>query len=71
MSRIVIIIEDLPNGGVEVHANPTFESMASQVASGNDLTPAQGYAMKCINVIRAVSKKQTPTNKILIPRIGK
>jgi hypothetical protein len=71
VAEITITIKDLPNGGVEVKANPSFETMAMMVESGHELTSAHGYTMSCLNVIRELSRKKEDGMIVKIPRLGK
>lgn len=70
MARIVIVIEDKPEGRVRVVSDPTFETMANMKQSGHAWTAAHGYALSCINHLTAVSKKMGPL-QVRLPRIGK
>lgn len=70
MAKIVITIEDLPNGKVKTSCNPNFETMIKMHVSGNNLTAAHGYALSALNKIVEESKNNCPT-RILIPRIGR
>lgn len=69
MSKIVITIEDTPNG-VKTVANPSFETMMHKLAAGYKLTSADAYALTAINAILKESKSSAPT-KIYVPRIGR
>jgi hypothetical protein len=69
MAKITITIEDTPQGKVKVVADPTFETMAKMIASGNPVTSAHGYALTMIRAVREESKRQEPTS-ILIPRVS-
>jgi hypothetical protein len=71
MAKVTISIEDLPNGKVRAVSTPSFEQLIKGEIAGSDLTSAQGYALKAMNAIREVSKSNEPTNKILIPKIGR
>ena len=70
MAKVVITIEDLPNGKVRTVCEPNFETMMKMKMSGGELTSAHGYAFQCLNAIREESKRRGPT-KILIPRLIK
>jgi hypothetical protein len=71
MARVVITIEDQPNGTVKVVAEPNFATMAQMTASGHELTSAHGYALRALNSIREAAKEQSNTLGIIIPRIGR
>ena len=72
LAKVTFTIEDTPDGRVKTIANPTFETMAMKINSGEDLTPAQGYAVAAINRIMEVSRntEKTPSN-IYIPQTMK
>ncbi len=71
MAKIIITVEDLPNGKVSVVANPSFETMCKIHVSGNTLTSAHGYAMTMMRVVRDVAKSQQKGIIVGIPRIGR
>lgn len=71
MAKITITIEDLPNGKVKVVADPSFETMASMIVSGENMTSAHGYAMTCIKAVRQESKSKDPQTIIQLPRLVK
>ena len=58
MATVTITIKDIPGGKVEVKANPTFETMALTIQSGQDITSAQAYALAALRTIRMESKKR-------------
>jgi len=70
MARVIITIEDLPDGKVKVEANPNFMTMMQMKESGHEWTSAQGYALRMLNEAGKVSKGQSQ-NKIIVPRIGR
>lgn len=71
MARIVITVEDQPDGTVKVAAEPNFMQMAQMNSSGHSLTSAHGYAMRALNAIREASREQSNRLGIIIPRIGR
>lgn len=71
MSKVVITLEDIGDNKVKVVCEPTFETMAFMVNSGNQLTAAQGYALAAINAIRKAAREQSNKLPFFIPRIGK
>jgi hypothetical protein len=60
MAKIVITIEDAPDGRVKMVSDPSFETMMKMDLSGEKMTPAIGYAFCAINAIRKASKKIGP-----------
>lgn len=58
MASITLTIEDKIDGNVRIVSNPTFESMAMKVDSGEDLSAAEVYALYCLRKIREKSKQQ-------------
>jgi len=69
MAKIVISIEDTPDGKVKVDCNPTFETMmAMDLSSPGSITSAHGYAFKMINEVLRVSKQNGPIIRE-IPRL--
>lgn len=73
MPRIVITIEDMPNGMVKTVSEPNAETLISKIASHgpHSMTPAETYAMAALNHMRDISKRIGERTTILIPRIGK
>jgi hypothetical protein len=71
MSRVVITIEDKPEGGVKCECTPNFETMMMKENSGNRLTSAEAYAVHVLNALRKASKEQASALKVLIPRLGR
>ena len=69
MSKIVITIEDMPNGNVSIKSNPTFEEIAKKDLSGETLSNADGYAIAMLNRARQIGKSTESTNLIQIPKI--
>lgn len=70
MAKVVITIEDMPDGKVKVVSDPNFETMMVMHDSGHPLTAANGYAFTALNAIRNEAKRQGPT-RIFVPRIGR
>lgn len=60
MAKVVIEIEDLPNGNVKITASPNFETMIKMDVSGHRLTAAHGYGIAMLNHARQESKKAGP-----------
>jgi hypothetical protein len=71
MAKVTITIEDTPNGKVKIVAEPSFETMANMIVSGETMTSAHGYAMTCIKAVRQESKNADPTTLIKLPRLGR
>jgi hypothetical protein len=70
MAKIVITIEDNPQGGVKVTSNPTFETMAKMVNSGgHDVTSAHGYALKMVNAALKTSKEKDSSIIMQLPKV--
>lgn len=69
MAKIVIEIEDLPNGRISIKATPNFETICKMEVSGHLLTPAHGMAVALLNEARKISKSNDPHNVIKIPKI--
>lgn len=69
MAKIVITIEDMPNGNVSIKSNPTFEDIAKKDLSGETLTNADGYAIAMLNRARQIGKSKESTNLVQIPKI--
>lgn len=67
VAKIVITIEDLPNGKVKVVASPNAEQMIRQKMAGHDWTAAHGYAFCALNEVRKQSKLLA--SKIIIPKV--
>ena len=68
MARVIIEIEDKENGKVEMKCYPNFQEMV-QMLDHNDLTPAHGYALRCINAVREASKEEADKMLIKLPGI--
>lgn len=62
MARIVITIEDKPNGGVSVTSDPNVETIMAMDMSGAGWTSAHGLAMHVLNLVwqKFKSKKNSP-----------
>jgi hypothetical protein len=58
MAKIVIVIEDIPDQKVKITSVPSIELMLKMDNSGEDLTPANGYAFFILNKVREFSKLQ-------------
>ncbi len=58
MSKIIVTIEDKPDGNVSITANPTFETLAMKVDSGETITSGEAYALFALRKIREASRKQ-------------
>lgn len=71
MARVIITIEDAPDGTVKVVAEPSFMQIAQMEASGHKLTSAHGYAMRAMNAVRDASREQSNTLGIWIPKVGR
>lgn len=56
MSKIVVTIEDKPDGNVKITSEPNFETLAMKVDSGNTITAAETYALFALRKIREASK---------------
>lgn len=69
MAKVVITIEDRPDGKVKILCEPTFERMIAMEMSGETLSSAHGYAYKILNDIRKESKRLGPT-LLHIPKLG-
>lgn len=69
MAKIIITVEDMPNGNVKIVSNPTFEEIAKKDLSGETLTNADGYAIAMLNRARQIGKSTESTNIIQIPKI--
>jgi hypothetical protein len=68
MAKITIVIEDKPEGGVEVKSDPNFETMAKMDNSGHSLTSAHGYAIFALNCIRKAGSKKNSSIIAEIPK---
>lgn len=69
MAKVVLTIEDIDGGKVKVECTPNFQTMGMIAKSGNELTSAHGYALRCIRAINEAAKESGPL-KILLPREG-
>lgn len=70
MAKITITVEDIPGSDkVKIVAEPNFMTIMKMDISGNQLTPAHGYALRMMNEALRLSKSSNPTNLIEIPRI--
>lgn len=64
MAKVIITIEDIPEGKVKVVSDPSFEIMAKRTLSGHDLTAAHGYALRALNAITDAAKQQRIITKL-------
>ena len=69
MAKVVITLEDLPQGGVKITSEPLAGLLMQKVATDHDISPAEGYAVQALNEIRKVSKKQGNKFGLLLPRV--
>lgn len=73
MARIVITIEDHANGSVKMDVTPSAEMLLKKIASEGQerMTPAETYALACVNRVREISKAAGSRTRILVPRLGR
>lgn len=71
MAKIVITVTDEADGSVKIVSDPTFETVAKMINSGEETTSAHGYAMAMVNRARTESKAADPNTKIWLPRVKK
>lgn len=69
MPKIVITIEDLPNGQVKIEATPNFATLMKMDISGHSLTPAHIYGLRMLNEALKLSKVNETPHLIEIPRV--
>lgn len=67
MAKIVITIEDRPDGKVKCVSSPDFATLMKMSESGHAWTAAQGMALFALNRIWQEGKRSGPT-KIILPR---
>lgn len=70
MAKVIIEINDLNDGRVEIKATPNFEEMIKMDVSGATLTAAHGYGIGMLNYARSKSKEAGPL-KVGMPRLLK
>lgn len=70
MAKVIITIEDIDGGNVRIVGNPTFETMAKMINSGESMSDAHGYALAMMNHVRKIGKEKGPT-KLWIPKLGR
>lgn len=71
MAKVILTIEDNPDRKtVKIVSNPTFETMAKMIQSGESMSDAHGYALAMIRTAREIGKEKGPT-KIWLPRQGR
>lgn len=70
MAKIIVEIEDKPDGNVKITANPNFETMAMKVDSGETITAAETYALFALRKIREASKSVDRRHGRQIPDIN-
>jgi len=69
MARVVITIEDEPNGRVKMVCDPTYSVLAQRITSGADkLTEGEGIALFVINEVRKTFTKRKKSI-ITLPRV--
>lgn len=71
--KITIVIEDHANGNVKLDMQPSAETLLKKIASEGQerLTPAETYALACVNRVREISKAAGSRTRILVPRLGR
>lgn len=57
MARIIILLEDLPNGGVAVRVTPNVQTMIEQTQGSRSLTSAETYAIRMARVALDLSRE--------------
>lgn len=71
MAKILITIQDMPDGTVSCVSTPNFAEMMRD--GQGPLTAAEGYALYALNAVRNESRKKAPINlrlpKIKLPSI--
>jgi len=71
VAKITIEIEDFGDDKVKIKSSPTVEQMFKWEVDGQGMTNAMGYAVGMLNKCRDISKSNDPTNRIIIPKLGK
>lgn len=69
MARVVIVIEDHPDGTVKFTSSPSFEQMAKAIQSGEKTPASHAYALKAANAIWRASKEKLSRIVTEIPRV--
>jgi len=74
MARVLIAIEDnLITGRVKIHAEPAFITIVKRQYQGQEISPAETYALRMYNTAKRFSKKldEGDTDSgLLLPRVN-
>lgn len=69
MSKILISLEDMPNGTVKMVSEPGFaDIMEMMCIEKRSLTAAEGYAMHVLTIIHNEKNKKSNKIKLKLPR---
>lgn len=60
MAKIIITLEDLPEGKIKIVTEPPLKQIIEMDISGHSISPALGMAFKVLNDIRKESKNKGP-----------
>jgi hypothetical protein len=56
MAKLMIELQDTPNGMVAVGWNPTVQTIIEKHKSGHEITPAEGYLLSIATMIKEKSE---------------
>lgn len=70
MARVVITIEDKPNGNVKIEFTPKVQEFLKLFDSGQEPTAAETYALAAYNRFKQIDTAAGNTTKIIMPRQG-
>lgn len=65
MSKIKIIIKDMPGGGVSIVSDPPFEKMIKKYAAKGGLQASHGYALLMLKTALKVGPGGEPFKAIV------
>lgn len=57
MARVIIILEDQPNGRVAIKSEPEAETVVKMIKSGHKTTPAEDYALLVRTLLKRISER--------------
>lgn len=74
-NKVVIEINDQPDGSARVVMNPSFEQLMKKIDAGYSLSAAETYACRCARAILEMNKELRESGNqsslILVPRTGR
>ena len=68
MARVVIVIEDLPDGKFRIKSDPSMETLSKVLDGKKAVTPAEGHAYFMLNTLWK-QVKSGDSLRLLLPKL--